>query len=93
MTMEALINTLAAEGWRVWHVGETSNGSWASTLFTDGAHPAVQDMQNRTKGGYVGGFSRRGLGNSMASAIRDAARDILPEGTNAEDIDVDFLLS
>ena len=76
-TLDALVAQLRKVGWVVWHLGNRSDGSWTCSLYTDHAHPAVQEPENRRMGGYVGGFSRQGVGPTMETAIRDAARDIL----------------
>lgn len=76
-TLDALVAQLRKAGWIVWHLGNRSNGSWACSLYTDRDHPAVQEQENRKMGGYAGGFSRPGIGPTMETAIRDAARDIL----------------
>lgn len=76
-TLDALVAELRKMGWIVWHLGNRSNGTWACSLYTDHDHPAVQQQEDRKRGGFAGGFSRGGVGPTMETAIRDAARDIL----------------
>ena len=92
-TLDALVAQLRKQGWVVWNLGNRSNGSWACLLYTDHEHPAVQEIENRRKGGFTGGFSRTGVGPTMETAIRDAARDILdPPKQNASVLSLDAML-
>lgn len=71
------IAEIEAEGWHVWHLGKRQRG-WEAVLATHAYHRAIVDWEGRAKGGYSGGFSRKGVGPTPAAAIRDAAVDILP---------------
>ena len=82
---DAIVADLRKLGWRVWFLGHRADG-WHAILATDTQHPAIVDWDSRAKGGYSGGFSRRGRGVDPVAALRDAGKEILP-------LDVDAMLA
>jgi hypothetical protein len=90
MSIDKLIADLDAEGWRIWHLGQRTDG-WTCSLYTERPHPAIVDVEQRRLGGYRGGFSRPGAGAAAEAAILDAAKNILEAHEDA--IDIDYLLS
>lgn len=75
MTVEQMIDALAAEGWRVWNMGQTTRGDWTCRLY----EPVLGARTNGQRGqtGYDRECWRYGTGPTMAAAIGAASVGIL----------------